>query len=36
MECVCRTFVKDEYELDLAIRFEAKEDREREERRQDT
>lgn len=29
IECTCRTFVKNEYELDLAIRFEAKEDRER-------
>jgi len=31
-ECDCRTFVKDDYELDLAIRFEAKEDRERAEK----
>jgi hypothetical protein len=29
-ECDCRTFVKNEYELDLAMRFEAKDDRERE------
>jgi len=29
IECNCRTFVKNQYELDLAIRFEAKEDRER-------
>lgn len=30
IECTCRTFVKNQYELDLAIKFEAKEDRERE------
>lgn len=29
-ECSCRTFVKNEYELDLAVRFEAKDDRVRE------
>ena len=28
-ECTCLTFVKDQYELDLAIRFESKEYRER-------
>lgn len=28
-ECTCRTFVKNQYELDLAVRFEAKEDREK-------
>ena len=28
-ECTCLTFVKDQYELDLAMRFEAKEKRER-------
>lgn len=28
-ECTCRTFVKNQYELDLAIRFEAKDDREK-------
>jgi hypothetical protein len=31
-ECDCKTFVKDQYELDLAIRFEAKDERERLER----
>lgn len=31
-ECDCRVFVKDDYELELAIRFEAKEDRERAEK----
>jgi hypothetical protein len=28
-ECTCRTFVKNQYELDLAERFESKEDRDR-------
>lgn len=32
IECNCLTFVKNEYELDLAIRFEAKDKKEREER----
>jgi hypothetical protein len=35
-ECDCRTFVKNQYELDLAIRFEAKEDREREAKRKES
>ena len=28
-ECDCRTFVKDQYELDLAIRYESNEDKRR-------
>lgn len=28
-ECSCRTFVKDQYELDLAIKFEGNEDKRR-------
>ncbi len=28
-ECMCRTFVKNKFELDLAVRFEAKDDREK-------
>lgn len=31
-ECTCRLFVKNQYELDLALRFEAREDRERAEK----
>jgi len=31
-ECDCRVFVKNQYELDLAIRVEAREDRERDEK----
>jgi hypothetical protein len=30
-ECICRTFVKDQYELDLAVRFESNEDKRRKE-----
>ena len=31
-ECTCRLFVKNQYELDLAVKFEAREDRERAEK----
>lgn len=33
-ECICRVFVKDQYELDLAIKYEATEDRHRAEKSQ--
>ncbi len=31
-ECDCRTFVKDKYELDLAVRYESNEDKRRDEK----